>query len=134
MSSRFGSLVVGFYAWIVAAACGAVLLDVVYANGIRAALEPSQAARLFNEPADFIGLLSGVSVVAGMAALVAAWHTRARNFLIASALIVVGTPLIALVIGPMLVETQAGPWLRIALSGAASVLGLLGLRNVYRRA
>jgi hypothetical protein len=133
VSGGFGSLLVGAYTWIVVAAFGAVLLDVVYASGIRAALEPSQAARLFNEPADFLGLLFGVSIVAAVAALAAAWHTKARNFLIGSALIVLGTPFVAVLVGPVLAETQAGSWLRIALSGAASVLGLFGLGNVYRR-
>ena len=132
ISSHFASLLVGVYTWTIVTCFGAVLLDVVYANRARAMLEPSQAAGLFNGPADFLGLLFGVTAVAAVVALAAAWHTKARRFLIASALIALGTPFVAVSMELVAAETQVGPWLRISLSAAASVSALLGLVNVYR--
>lgn len=133
ISRHFASVLVGAYTWAIVAFFGAVLLDVVYARGVHATLEPSQAARLFNEPADFLGLLFSVTAVAAVAALAAAWHAKARNLLVASALIALGTPVVAVSLGTIVAETQAGPWLRIALSAAASISALLGLANAYRR-
>jgi hypothetical protein len=128
------SLLVGFYGWVVTAYFGAVLLDTVYANAIRHVLDPSEAATIFSKASDFLLLVVAITALAALGAIGSSWQsTRVRNLFVASVLLVMADPLVPIVFRPLLLESDAGRWVRLLLSASASVLGLLGLQRFYRR-
>ncbi|MDE3090625.1 MAG: hypothetical protein KGJ80_14705 [Chloroflexota bacterium] len=132
--SPVGSLLVGFYGWIVIAFFGAVLLDTVYAKTIRDVLDSVEAATVFSEASDFLLVMVALAALAALGAIGSSWQsTLARNLFVASGVLVIAEPLAPIALRPLLLESNAGLWLRLVLSATASVLGLLGLYKFYLR-
>jgi hypothetical protein len=122
---RVGPLLVGFYAWIVAVSCGAILLDVVYAR---------LAADVVTDVRDLLLGIVAVTIVAGVGAVAAAWTFAApRYLLLASVVLVVVEPLVPALLSGVVRDAEGalgvaiGPWIRIGGSGLASVLAFFGL-------
>jgi hypothetical protein len=129
-----GSLLVGFYSWLVVAFFGASLLDTVYANAIRGVLDSVQAATVFSKASDFLLLVVALTVLAAIGAISSSWQSSlARNLFVASVLLVIAELLAPIVLRPFLLGSHAGLWVRLLLSASASVLGLLGLSKFYLR-
>ena len=59
------SIVVGLYAWVLAASFGAAVLDVVYAKTIAGIVDSAQTVRIFSEVSDFL-LLPLAGALTGM--------------------------------------------------------------------
>lgn len=130
--SPVGSLLVGFYGWVVSALFGAVLLDIVYASTMRGVFDTAEAAPVFSAASDLLLFLVGLAVLAAIGAIASAWQSiQARNLLVASVLVIVAELFAPIVLRPLLLESNAGTWVRLLGSGSASVLGLLGLNRFY---
>ena len=128
------SLLAGFYSWMVIAFFGATLLDTVYAKAIRGVLDSVQAATVFSAASDFLLLVSALTALAAIGAIGSSWQSSlARNLFVASILLVIAEPLGPIVLRPLLLEANAGRWVRLLMSASASVLGLLGLNKFYVR-
>jgi hypothetical protein len=121
-------IVVGVYAWLASVAFGASLLDVVYAR----AVPESEAA--FARVADLLLIISAVSLLAALVAIVLAWSRRPiRNLLSASLALVVLGLLAPAFLSPPLPDTPSalGAATRIFVGGVASVLALLGFHEAW---
>lgn len=117
------TLIVEFYAWVIAIAFGAILLDVMYAN-----LAP-EAAAAFSEVADFLPLLSAAVVFAAILAVGLSWRARtARYLFIASLMIIMLEFLIPAFFAPLLQGSA------VATAASASILSFVGLNRFYRHA
>ena len=129
-----GSLLVGFYCWVVIAFFGAVLLDTVYANAMRGVLDSAEAATVFSAASDFLLLVVALAALAAIGAIGSSWQSiLARNLLVASVLLVIAELFAPIVLRPLHLEPNAGLRVRLLLSASASVLGLLGLNKFYVR-
>lgn len=85
---RFGSLIAGFYAWMLTVFLGGILLDIVYANRLQDALSNREITRVFSEVSDFLLLPGFMTLLAGFGAVAVSWKSRyARNLFIASLLL-----------------------------------------------
>jgi hypothetical protein len=125
----FGSLAVGLYAWVAAVSFGAVLLDIVYSRLV------AEARTAFAEEADFLLLVSAVTIVAAFGAIVLAWNAKAaRNLCIASLVIVVSGLFAPVLLSPYLqgAGSSLGTGIRLAISGLASLLAFLGFYKLRR--
>lgn len=129
--SVVGGLAVGLYAWIAALLLGATLLDVLYASQVAADLE---------EPRDLLLVITGVALLVGAGAVAASWRSAAvRSLLLVSlALVMAGLVAPALLARPVedleaAVGFRVGPWIRLAMSGAASLLALVASWEAWRR-
>ena len=122
----FSALVAGFYAWVVTIFFGAVLLDVLYAR--RA---PGAAS---SEAADFLLLLSAISVFAAIPAIGFAWKTRtARYLLVASLLIIVLEFLVPIFFASLLRGLAIATAVRIVIGASASILAFVGSNRLCRQ-
>ena len=128
------AFLVGSYCCLAAALFGGVVVDRIYANALRGVLDAERARAVFSGLSDFFLLLVSLALLAALGAIAGAWEqAAARNLLAASVVFVM-----AEVLGPFLLRgfdmaPDAGGRVRLFLSGAASVLSLLGLANLYRR-
>jgi glucose dehydrogenase len=123
------ALVVGLYAWLVAVSFGLAWLDSQYAR-----LVPG-ASDAFREVADFLMFITLVTVLAGIGAVGLSWNSRAaRNLLVASLLVVLVVPFVALLIlSPEARESSAtGSIVRLSIGGVASVLAFAGFHRIGR--
>lgn len=128
------SLLVGFYGWVVIVFFGAVLLDTVYANAIRGVLDAGKAAAVFSAASDFLLLVLALTVLAAIGAIGSSWQSGlVRNLFLASGLFVIAELLAPIFLRPLLLEVNAGLWVRLLLSASASVLGIFGLNRFYLR-
>jgi len=122
---RVGSFLIGLYAWVVAISFGMVLVDILYAR-----LAPN-ANLAFGEVSDFLLMISTVTLLIAIVVIAFSSQTRVvRNLIIASQLIAILEFISPALIALIGLNTQAhsfGPWLRILLSGTASVLAFIGL-------
>ena len=124
MTSRARFLLVGAYVWLVAVCFGGTLVDVAYASVVS------------GDPADVRDLLLGLSVmaiVAGIAATTAAWEWGAAGYLLLVSLVLVVGELVAPVfLSGSIIDAEGalgvglGPWIRLGVSGSASVLAAIG--------
>ena len=123
-----GSLVVGFYAWLVAVFFGLSWLDVIYSR-----LVPD-ARDAFHAVSDFLLFVLFVIAMAGLAAVLFAWKmVPARLWLIASLCALVGLPFLGAALGPSLADAPtSGAAIRLLVTGGASVLAFAGCR-LYAR-
>jgi hypothetical protein len=124
-----GSLFVGFYAWAAAVSFGLALLDIVYSR-----LLPGSTAA-FSEVADFLLLVTTVTVLAALTAITLAWNSAAaRNFLLASLAVAVYGLFAPLLLSPFLPEgSPVGAAIRILIGATVSLLALVGLYKYSRR-
>lgn len=108
-----GSMVTGFYAWLVAVFFGLTWIDSVYAR------HAPQAEEAFREVADFLLIILFIILLAGLGAIAQCWKIRAGRGLI-------GASLAIIVVAPLLV-LMAAPSLQIAPSLGAAVRWLIGI-------
>jgi hypothetical protein len=109
------------YAWLAAIFLGAVILDVTYASLLGNTGDPAVQSA-FREVSDFLILLGGPTLLAGLAALAACWKLpSARAFCLAS-LIALSFEFIAPVFFPALKTSTAAD-----LPGFTSLIRLLPL-------
>jgi len=128
------SFLVRFYCWMVVAFFGAVLLDAVYAGAMRRVLDSGPAATVSSEVSDFLLLMIAATVPVAILALSSCGQSKsARHLFAASLALLMGELLLPIVFGSLLVEAYAGTWIRIFLSGSASILALMGLNRFYLR-
>jgi hypothetical protein len=98
------------------------LLDIAYAK-----LVP-EATGAFSEVADFLLLVSAVTLLAAVAAVALSWNSKpARCFLLASLLVGLLGLFAPAVISPFLQDGSVlGPGLRIVVGGSISILAFMG--------
>jgi hypothetical protein len=134
---KFGSLAAGFYAWIVAIFFGGILLDIMYSNSIKDSLSISESSNVFSDVADGLLWLGVVVVLAAIGAVAFSWKSRtARSLFIASLLMISLEFITPVFFSRLFQDTQhlsIGPWLRITLSGLASLLGFTGMFAYYQQ-
>jgi hypothetical protein len=128
---RLGLLVIGFYAWMITIFFGAILLDILYANLLSDRLSNSAGNAVFSNVSDSLLWLGFMVVLAAIGAVVFSWKSKVtRNLFLASLLIVIFEFIVPVFFSQLIVKTQTGnlgPWLRIVLSGSASILAFIGL-------
>jgi len=128
---HLGSFLIGLYVWVLAISFGMVLLDVLYAR-----LVPG-ATFAFSEVADFLLVISLVTLIAAIVALAFSRKSKAvRNLIIASQLILLLEIFIPAFFSMFRLNAQGlaiGPWIRIILSGAASILAFIALHRYNRQ-
>jgi hypothetical protein len=125
-----GRLVVGLYAWLMAVAFGAVLLDIVYSR-----LVP-EATAAFAEVADLLLLIDGAAILVALVALGLTWTSRlARSLVVASLIVVLFGFSAPPLLGPLLRDAGpvAGALTRIGLGALSSLLAFVGAYAYYRR-
>jgi hypothetical protein len=135
MRQQPGILLVGLYAWIVAMAFGASLLDVVYAAHV-----PGDSTVDLGEVSDLLLGITALTVLAAIGAITASWGWKtARYLLVASLVVVVAELLTPAVLSQLVRDAEGGlrisigPWVRLGESLLASVLAFVGLWQSWRR-
>ena len=132
----FGSLLAGFYAWVVTVLFGAVLLDIVYARLLKDVPGASAGTAVFSEVSDVLLRIGFVTVLAAFGAVAASWRSAAaRNLFIASLLFLALEFFLPMFASPFIESVERldlGPWLRVIPTGLASILALAGLYNYQR--
>jgi len=129
------SIVVGLYAWVLAASFGAAVLDVVYAKTIAGVVDAAQTVRIFSEVSDFLLLPLVLATIAAVSALAFAFNARpARTLIVASVAMMFAPILLHVLLGPLLTESSVGTWLRLVGGGSASALAIAGLERLHRPA
>lgn len=122
---RFADWVMGIYAWIVAFAFGAAVIDSIYSRSLADSTSVAAVSRAFNEASDFQALPLAVAVLTGIAALImAADKPLVRYLMIASLGLTLAPLAIAMLLGDLVADAGGGAALRLALSGGASLLAL----------
>jgi len=133
----FGSLFVGFYAWVVTIFFGAILLDIVYASFLKDNLGATVRTTVFSDVSDVLLRIGVVTVLASIGAIATSRKSAAaRNLLIASLFFVTLEFLIPVFFSPFsesVEKLNLGPLLRIVPTGLASILALVGLYNYTRQ-
>jgi hypothetical protein len=133
MSERLRSLLVGLYTWVTAVFLGGILLDVVYAKLLKGVLGTSESAMVFSEISDTLLCIGLVMVIAAIGAIAFSWKSRiARNLFIAS-LLVISFEFSIPILFSFIKDTQELSWVRLLISGMASVLAFIGLHKYYRQ-
>jgi hypothetical protein len=133
MSERLRSLLVGLYTWVTAVFLGGILLDVVYAKLLKGVLGTSESAMVFSEISDTLLCIGLVMVIAAIGAIAFSWKSRiARNLFIAS-LLVISFEFSIPILFSFIKNTQELSWVRLLISGMASVLAFIGLHKYYRQ-
>lgn len=129
----FASLFVGLYGWLLAVSFGAIVLDVVYSRAIEDIPDSAQTARIFSIVADFLLLPLIAAALAALGAIAFASRVwPARNLIVASVVVMFAAIPVYALLGPMLDGLKIGAWVRLALSGGASVLAIAGMISFYR--
>ena len=131
IQDRVSQFFVGFYTWAVTVYFGAVLLDTVYANWIPG------ATAAFSAVSDFLLKIGMVPFIAAVAAIALSWKLSiARNYFIASFVVILFEFLIPVFFSQSIMVTETPVLttaIRIFITGAASVLAMLGLHKFYRQ-
>ena len=134
---KLSAIAVGFYAWISATFFGGILLDIVYFKLLSDGLNVLESTGVFSEIADALLCLGAVVFLAACGAIAASWKSRTtRSLLIASLLMLILEFVTPVFFSWLIPDTQNysfGPWLRLTLSGLASLLAFLGLQAYYRQ-
>lgn len=120
----------GLYTWIITVFFGMILLDIVYSNQV------PDAVIEYAEVSDFLLLIGGLTILTAIGAIVLSWKSSiARNFFIAS-LAMVSLEFLGPLFFSQLIEATQGSLsptiIRLMISGSASILAFIGLRNLYR--
>jgi hypothetical protein len=126
--NKWKSFPAGLYVWIVSISLGATLLDIIYTRSA------SAEAGSLTGPADFLLLLSGLTMLTGVIAIGFSWgRTAARNLLGASFLLLAIELFTPMLFGGLITSMQAvsglalGMWIRLVENGLASFLAVLAL-------
>ena len=131
MIGLLSSLVVGFYAWIMAIFFGAVLLDVYYSNLVRDLPGTAGVAYVFSNVSDFLLGIGFLTVIAGVGAIAFSWNSQGTRYWFIASLIVLFAEFFAPAFLPETLLIN-GDWLRITISASASLLAFVGLYKFYR--
>ena len=141
LTNHWQHLLAALYVWLVSTYFGAILLDIVYANTILKALKPAETAPLFSQAADFLLLISTLTILVALGAIGSSWRSRsARNLFIASALFVLAELLIPMLFFSLFRQMQVslgfnvGLWVRLSGSALSSMLALVGLWKLHSAA
>jgi hypothetical protein len=99
---------------------------------------PAETMMLFSEAADFLLLILGLTLLAGIVAVAAAWKLGpARNLFIASLLLVIAEFLVPMLFFDIIEMMRAslgfnvGSWVRLMLSALPPIFAFLGLWKLY---
>jgi hypothetical protein len=112
---------------------GGILIDVVYAKLLKGVLGTSESAMVFSEISDTLLCIGLVMVIAAIGAIAFSWKSRiARNLFIAS-LLVISFEFSIPILFSFIKNTQELSWVRLLISGMASVLAFIGLHKYYRQ-
>jgi len=128
---KIGSFFVGFYVWIISIFFGAILLDIVYSNLIVS--RNIEAAEIFEEVSDFLLIIGAVVIIAAILSIVLSWKLKiARYLFIASLLIILFEFLAPIILSQFVQDFGNGHWIRLSISGLASILASIGLYYFYK--
>lgn len=123
---KFRTLVTGLYAWVVTIFFGIVLLDMAYANLLKAVLSDSQRIAILAEVSDLLLLIYGLGVLAGIGAFLLSLQVKhARNLTLLSLVMILLELFAPGFLAQLIESTQSpylGSWVRVTLSGMASLL------------
>jgi hypothetical protein len=127
------------YAWTAAVYFGAVLLDVVYSS-LLGSVDERLARPVYGEVSDFLLILAGLSLLAGLAAIAVSWDFTPARVLFAASLLVVAASefLTPIALRPLLGTSPNPPVLaitplvRLVPLALASLLALGAFRAVPR--
>jgi hypothetical protein len=127
-------LLAALYTWTASVFFGAVLLDIVYFNAASNTIAPADTIKLYMEAADFLLLILGLTLLAGMVAVGAVWKlATARNLFLASLLLLAAEFLAPVLLFDIIDAARAslgfdvGSWVRLTLSALPPILAFLGL-------
>jgi hypothetical protein len=127
-----GLLLVGAYAWIETVLFGAILLDVVRATQV-------PDARM-GEVRDALLGIGVLALLTGLGAVAAWWQTRTVSALLLASLALLSVEFLAPALLSQAVRDveaasgfRIGPWIRLGVSGSASVLAFVGWWVASRR-
>ena len=128
---KITSFFIGLYVWVIGIFFGAILLDIVYSNLIVS--RNIETAEIFEEVSDFLLILGAVVIIAAVVSIVLSWKSKiARNLFIASFLIIIFEFLGPLIFSKFVQEFSSGQWIRLAISGLASMFASTGLYYFYK--
>jgi hypothetical protein len=126
MKKKSSPLFTGIYAWISTVFFGAVLMDVIYASFLAHAVSSPALTSVFSDVSDMMLRLGFLLLLSAFLVLFLTWETpSARNYLLAS-LFLFGFEFTLPMLFPSL-RTSLGPfWIRLLLTGTASILAFIG--------
>ena len=142
VTSNVQHLLAGLYAWMISIFFGAILLDVVYSRIASSTLNSSETAALFSEAADFLLFIGTLTILAAVGAIGSSWSLgSARNFFIASILVVIAIEFLTPILFSSLIQRiqinlglNVGSWVRLTASALSSILAFVGLWRLYHSA
>lgn len=124
LPTRLSGWLLGLYAWIVALAFGAMLIDSVYASSLAGSESVGAVAVALHEAADFQQLPMALAVIAGIATLVMVVQRPMPRYLISVSLALTLAPLpVIMLFGDLIADAGegAGTGIRLALGAGASL-------------
>lgn len=122
---------IGLYVWIISTFFGAILLDIVYSNLVVS--RNIETTEIFEKVADFLLAIGIVVIIAAVGSIVLSWKLKiARNLFMASLLTIIFEFLTPVVFSQFVQEFGIGQWIRIVISGFASILASIGLYYFYK--
>ena len=128
---KIGSFFAGLYIWSTSVFFGAILIDIVYSNLIVS--RNIEASTIFEEVSDFLLIIGMVVIITAVVSIVLSWKLKiARNLFIASFLIIIFEFLTPVIFSKFVQEFGSGQWIRLAISGLASMLASIGLYYFYK--
>ena len=128
---KIRSFFIGLYVWIISIFFGAILLDIVYSNLIVS--RNIEATEIFEKVSDFLLVIGMLVIIAAVGSIVSSWKLKiARNLFIASFLIIIFEFLIPVIFSKFVQKFGNGQWIRLAISGLASILASTGLYYFYK--
>ncbi len=134
-SFRFS--VVACYAWLAAVSFGVILLDVSYANRLRAVLGNAESAVVFSNVSDALLLAGAVTICAALGSIGLSWESRITRYLLLASLVCLMSEFVVPVMFASFVQNaqtpSAGPFLRITFSGLVSVFAFIALHKIAEK-
>ena len=131
IKEKIGLFFIGLYVWAINIFFGAILLDIVYSNLIAA--RNIEASEIFAEVSDFLLVIGAVVIITAVISIVLSWKARiARYLFIASFLIIIFEFLAPVIFTRFVQEFGNSQYIRLAISGSASILASIGLYYFYK--
>lgn len=138
ITANWQFLLAGLYTWVVSTFFGVVLLDIVYANLALRTFTPSQTETVFSDVSDFLLIIGGLTILAGLGAILSSWNSAAARYLFVASMVL----LLAEFLAPMLffplfesirvnLGINIGPLFRLVGNALASLLAITGLWVLY---
>ena len=128
---KLRSFFIGLYVWVISIFFGAILLDIAYSNLIIS--RNIEATEVFGEVSDFLLKIGAAVFILAVLSIVLSWKLKiARYLFIASFLIIIFEFLTPVIFSKFVQEFGSGQWIRLAISGLASMLASIGLYYFYK--